>query len=121
MCPDGLSRNREPEAETCSILSTTDAKCLKRVPFVIWAPATLVFHFDDNVSVFLVCAQRDPTTRPRVLACVVEEIHDRRREDLRIGVDRQLWIDRLHFELQAAGLGVQASGGGDVVEEGRDG
>ena len=53
----------------------------------------------------------------RVLEGVLQQVHHRRREELRVHGDRQRGVDAVHREPDVAVLGVQLGGDGDLVHE----
>ena len=63
---DGLSSDREPEAETCPVAGAPVGKRLERVFGAVWNAAALVLHFDTYAPVF---AQRLGAPRARRCAC----------------------------------------------------
>jgi len=108
---------RKSEAEAGSIAPTPIAKLLKQIALALRNPTALVLGLDQQSTVFGAGAQDHAATWRGVLEGVVQQVHHGRRQELRVGVDRQSGVNSIDRELNVSVLGVQHPGRSDLVDE----
>src|SRR3990172_8483267 len=119
VCLDGLAADREPKTKARAVIFAPLPEGAKHLPFrlVVSETPALVFDLDEHARVVGLRPERHPSTSGCVLEGVLQEVHHRRREELRVPGDRQRGIDTFHRELDVAVLSVQIGGDRNLVYE----
>src|SRR5688500_18440415 len=113
---DGLTSDREAQAEPASIGLTPAGKRLKNHVGRISDAAAPVLDLDAHVLTVTNRAERDRASGLRKLEGIVQQVHHGRRQQLRVANHSQLRLDRFDDELQVAALCVQMGHGGAVAD-----
>ena len=113
----GFSSDRQPEAKTGTIGATPLAEGLKQIARALWNAPAFVFDLHEQSLAAGLGPERDRSTGRRVLEGVLQQIHDRRCEQLRVRVDGQRGVDGLHSESNLSLLRVEVPGGGYFIDE----
>ena len=82
-------------------------------------PSALVLDLDERAAALAARPEGDASMRAGVLERVLQQAHQRRREELRVHVDRQRGITGLDREPDLPVLRVRVGRGGDLVDERR--
>jgi hypothetical protein len=85
----GLPGYEKTETGPRAISPASLAESLEQLCFAFWNSAALVLNLDDKALAFGMRAEDHRAARPRVLECIVQQVHHRRREQLRVGLDGQ--------------------------------
>ena len=116
--PNRFAGDGEPKAQARAVLTAPFSEGLATDCRVVLDAAALVFNGDGHHVANLPCRQGHGALGARILERVVEEVSDRRREELHIDANHHGRVHCLRVELQPPILGVQRGGRDDVGEEG---